>query len=439
MRNSWYLIIALGLFSSNLQAQDITGLWKGTLFNDTTRQYNRYEIAISEEKGKLSGFSHTWFLDGDKQYFGVKRVKVKKADGKIIVEDDELLANNYPIAPAKNVRQLNVLTLHINDTSEILSGPFATNQTKVYSVLTGSINIQRENNYWQSSLVPHLQELGLAKKLSFINNDIAVTKTVTIDKPARPGIVPISEPNVETVQEEVAVAPVIVNTKTFETPQVVVTKEKSKAKIPVAVNKKIVPVKEEVARKEPVLVKETPVKKDAIVKKEVPVAKTTMPVEKDVAVNTTSKPAEKDVAGNINPKPQQPALPRPSVNPPTTTNAAIDVQKRSTELQQTVYFKSDSLQLSLFDNGEVDGDTVTVLMNGVIIFAKERLSTNAVRKMVAIDPTQDSIQLIMYAENLGTIAPNTGLLVVKDGRDIYEVRFNGNLQKNAAIVFRRWR
>ncbi len=116
---------------------------------------------------------------------------------------------------------------------------------------------------------------------------------------------------------------------------------------------------------------------------------------------------------------------------------AAEVEKRSTVLQQTVYFKTDSLQLALYDNGEVDGDTVSILMNGELIMGKQRLSTNAIRKTIYIDPNADSIQLVMYAENLGTIAPNTGLLVVRDGKDLYEIRFSGDLQKNAAIVFRR--
>ena len=106
-------------------------------------------------------------------------------------------------------------------------------------------------------------------------------------------------------------------------------------------------------------------------------------------------------------------------------------------VQQTVAFHSDSLQLTLYDNGEIDGDTVSVVMNGEVIISKQRLSTNALRKTIFIDPTQDSVQLVMYAENLGSIPPNTGLLVVKDGKDLYEIRFSGDLQKNAAIIFRR--
>jgi hypothetical protein len=43
----------------------------------------------------------------------------------------------------------------------------------------------------------------------------------------------------------------------------------------------------------------------------------------------------------------------------------------------------------------------------------------------------------MYAETLGTLPPNTGLLIVYDGSDRYEIRFSGDMQKSAAIVFRR--
>ena len=43
----------------------------------------------------------------------------------------------------------------------------------------------------------------------------------------------------------------------------------------------------------------------------------------------------------------------------------------------------------------------------------------------------------MYAETLGSIPPNTGLLVIRDGQDTYEIRFSGDLQKNAGILLRR--
>ncbi|MEO7044452.1 MAG: hypothetical protein ABI091_04045, partial [Ferruginibacter sp.] len=194
MRYSKYLVLIIFLLPIKLFAQqatlentDITGLWKGTLYNDTTQQYYQYEVGISKEKGKLTGFSHTWFILDDKQYYGVKKVKIKEADGKIIIEDDGLIANNYPVAPAKGVKQLNILELNAADSIMTLTGPFTTNSTKTYRPLTGTINLQRKNDYWQSALVPHLEELGLAKELSFVKDDKVLARNdqvfVTVVKP----------------------------------------------------------------------------------------------------------------------------------------------------------------------------------------------------------------------------------------------------------------
>ena len=334
-----FLIVACLLGAvMHSHAQDITGLWKGTLYNDSTQQSLRYEIAISENKGRLNGYSHTFFIIDDREYYGVKKLKIRREEGKIIIQDDKVVTNNYPIEPPKGVRQVDVLTLEMQDSLMFLTGPFTTNPTKVYRPLTGSIKVQRKNDFRQSALVPHLEELGLAKELSFIPTE-TTEPIVVITKPL--------------------VAKVVI-----EKPVVAKTKQ---------------PIKEP-AVKEPLPVKLTP-----------------------------------------------------RVNGP-----AADVAIRKIETIQSVYYKSDSLVLTLYDNGEVDGDTVSVLMNGQVIMPMQGLSTRAIRKTIYITKdTPDSIQLIMYAENLGSIPPNTGLLVVHDGEDIYEIRFSGDYQKNAAIVFRR--
>ena len=372
-----FLIPVLG----KAQETDITGLWKGTLYNDTTKLFYRYEIAISEEKkGKFSGYSHTWFIVDDKQYYGVKKVKIKKADGKIIVEDAGLIANNYPEAPPKGVRSLSVLTLEVIDSVLKLNGPFSTNRTKEYSSLTGTVSLQRKNDYWQSALIPHLQELGKVNDLSFVANDQTLAAIEADNK--------MLEAKRLTLQK---------------IPEA--TKEKKTREIgdhPIAAK----PSSVDLGRKKTVT-------KDSLANKELEVR--TVVTKKDPGFADT-----KMISKQIN-----------------TNFPAVDVDKRKTITQQTVYFRSDSLQLALYDNGEVDGDTVSVLMNGEIIMAKQGLSTNAIRKSIYIDRDADSVQLIMYAENLGSIAPNTGLLVVRDGKDIYEIRFSGDLQRNAAIIFKR--
>ena len=52
-----FFLLPLKLFS-----QDITGVWTGTLYNDTTKQYLKYQLAISEDGKKLNGYSYTIFL-----------------------------------------------------------------------------------------------------------------------------------------------------------------------------------------------------------------------------------------------------------------------------------------------------------------------------------------------------------------------------------------
>jgi hypothetical protein len=122
---------------------------------------------------------------------------------------------------------------------------------------------------------------------------------------------------------------------------------------------------------------------------------------------------------------------------PSAEVGAADLEKRTLKLEQTLYFENDSLVITLYDNGEVDGDTVTVVMNGGIVFSRQGLSTKANSKTVYIPRNTDSVQFIMYAENLGEIPPNTGLMVVMDGEKRYDLRFSADLKNSAAIIFRR--
>src|SRR5262249_35698945 len=105
--------------------------------------------------------------------------------------------------------------------------------------------------------------------------------------------------------------------------------------------------------------------------------------------------------------------------------AAALISERKSELSQVVNFKSDSLELALYDNGEIDGDTVSVLLNGQVILARQGLKATAIKKTIYITPDmKDEFTILLYAENLGKYPPNTGLLVVHDGDDVYNVRFS---------------
>jgi len=170
-------------------------------------------------------------------------------------------------------------------------------------------------------------------------------------------------------------------------------------------------------------------------------AVTQKPVEskKEIISQTTNaevKKQEETATAVAKEKPQRVAN-LPEIKP-IAPQAATFVAERKVAAQQVVFFKSDSLELSLYDNGEVDGDTVSVLINGELVLAKQGLKTSAIKKTIYVPAGKtDSLTLVLYAENLGKYPPNTGLLVVHDGDDVYQVRFSADLKQNAAVIFRR--
>jgi hypothetical protein len=149
---------------------------------------------------------------------------------------------------------------------------------------------------------------------------------------------------------------------------------------------------------------------------------------------TTSSTVKNNVKPPAQIKEKQPA----KTLQPIAVNTAADLEKRKTEIIRNVFFKSDSLVIKLYDNGEIDGDTVSVILNGKVIISKQELTARAITTTIYITPDLgDSLELIMYAENLGRIPPNTGLLTLMDGDNRYDIRFSGDFQKNSAIVLKR--
>jgi hypothetical protein len=118
--------------------------------------------------------------------------------------------------------------------------------------------------------------------------------------------------------------------------------------------------------------------------------------------------------------------------------AASLVDGRVSIPSETIYFTSDSLSIALYDNGEVDGDSVSVIINDEMFIEKQILKSSAYRKTFYVPRGEsDSLLVVLYAENLGKYPPNTGLLQIKDGEEIFYVRFKADLDRNAAIVLRR--
>jgi hypothetical protein len=214
-------------------------------------------------------------------------------------------------------------------------------------------------------------------------------------------------------------SPVLVNTNNRTSAEIVEIKPEEKK---TAVNQEKQNMESQKVNEQTGYIEE--VKKPAIVKTNTPIPATTSSVTQNNSIQEVKQDLPTSVAAKTN-------------IPVFNTEAAKQVADREFDKPQEINFKSDSLVIALFDNGEVDGDTVSVLLNGELIVAKQCLKTAAFKKTIYIPRGEYQANIVLYAENLGIYPPNTGLLVIYDGEERYNVRFSADLKKNAAIVLKR--
>ncbi len=110
-----------------------------------------------------------------------------------------------------------------------------------------------------------------------------------------------------------------------------------------------------------------------------------------------------------------------------------DFKKRKQIVSKQIEVSSDSVRLSFYDNAEVDGDSISVFLNGNLVIAHQELSERAFNVYVRLDSTKDINEVSMFAENLGKYPPNTALMVISDGDKRYETFLSSDFKGNATI------
>jgi hypothetical protein len=111
------------------------------------------------------------------------------------------------------------------------------------------------------------------------------------------------------------------------------------------------------------------------------------------------------------------------------------LQNRRKELVQTVPIDTSFIHIEMYDNAEIDDDTVTVFLNNTLLLYKKRLTNKPLTLDVNVFPDTD-YELMMYADNLGRIPPNTSLMVITAGRKRYQLHLSSSEQKSATVRFR---
>jgi hypothetical protein len=113
---------------------------------------------------------------------------------------------------------------------------------------------------------------------------------------------------------------------------------------------------------------------------------------------------------------------------------SLKLKPREKDLIQTYKLDTSTVRIDLYDNAEIDDDTISLFLNNTLLLYKKRLTDRALTLMVQAFPGTE-YELMMYADNLGRIPPNTALMVITAGTKRYELRVASSEQKSAVVKF----
>jgi hypothetical protein len=94
-----------------------------------------------------------------------------------------------------------------------------------------------------------------------------------------------------------------------------------------------------------------------------------------------------------------------------------------------------TIRLDFYDNAEIDGDSITVKVDNKVVLSHQRLTANPITTFIKIDLQNTFHEVEMIAENLGSIPPNTAVLIVTAGEQRHRVSLNSTDVKSARVRF----
>jgi hypothetical protein len=158
----------------------------------------------------------------------------------------------------------------------------------------------------------------------------------------------------------------------------------------------------------------------------------------DTANLVMHEPEPKPVIAMVTASEKKDTITKPMVAPNVSADLAMEnFTKRPKLFTKEIEVENNSLRLEIYDNGEIDYDSVTLYLNNKRILPKSMLTHRAIRLTIELDPALAYNELSMFAENLGRIPPNTAALVIYDGKLRYETLLSSDLNKSATIKLTR--
>ena len=92
-----------------------------------------------------------------------------------------------------------------------------------------------------------------------------------------------------------------------------------------------------------------------------------------------------------------------------------------------------TIKLDFYDNAQVDGDSITVLVDKQVVLTHQRLSAKPVTAYIRVDLNNTFHEIEMIAENLGSIPPNTAILIITAGQNRHLLSLSSSETKSARV------
>ena len=371
--------------SHSLVAQNISGQWIGkfTSQEDPNGGGTDYVLEIESNGTQLTGYSYTYFSIAGKRYFVICRLKGSYDNGSksMVINEVETVKTNTP-PDFENCHQSHLLTYLKQKDKESLVGKWKPTE-KGSTCGKGFTELERKALVKDKTTKPEVDvKKSTVQKTTQTNKQVAKPKTTapqtSLNK--KPSQNSTKTPPKNTIPAQKAI---VKNTPTAPEPKKISTEDAEPASPP--------------------KVAQQSVKDNYNDKKNT--EKSALPIESNKAKNMPNNTKEK-------------------------------LAKRTYQVIKVIEVNHSTIKVDIYDNGQIDGDVVSIYLNEKQLVSSKMLTAQPISLQIQVDDTEEVYDLIMYAESLGSIPPNTALMIVTTPTQRYEINISSNEQTSGAIRFK---
>lgn len=94
----------------------------------------------------------------------------------------------------------------------------------------------------------------------------------------------------------------------------------------------------------------------------------------------------------------------------------------------------EEITITLYDNGQIDGDTVTVFLNNKIVAERVGVTAKPHKITIKADRSARQHEIVFVANNLGSIPPNTAVVIIETAEKKYQLFASSDLMRNSLVL-----